>query len=212
MDMIVRQKALADRIIWTLNKQGCFPLLAGGAPRDWYIGEEANDLDFYIQTANPEGAAGAVANYLEIDLSPLGDKEYDKLLKEDNPLLAVYEGEFQGQTVQFMFVTTNPKVFVNEYFDLSICKVWYENGEIGMDWPARLSFREKVVVGRGGWGPHFEKLMERDEWHEFYWADNWERALAYMERRNARRFAVPVHNNRIEMVFDEMQGLQEVDF
>lgn len=197
MDMIGRQKALADRIEHVLKGEGCNVLLAGGAPRDWSRGLAATDLDFYIKAEDEETSAKLVSGLLDIALIKKGDGKYETFLEDTKELLAVYEGDFHGETVQFMFLSTEPLVFVEEKFDLSICKVWYENGEIDMNWEARLSFREKLVVGEKGYNLHTDKLMERLGWGNFYWCDSWKRALDRMDRKKKRR---PIGGDEVNLV------------
>lgn len=186
MDTIAKQKALAERIYGIVkNGEGLNILLAGGAPRDWYVDKVANDLDFYIQTDNWLRAATQVADALEVDLRQKGGDEYDKAMREASDLHAVLETEMYGQTIQFMFVTCEPKEFVQEKFDLSICKVWYENQEIDMNWEARLSIRERVIVNaNGGYSPRVGKLLAREEWGDFALKGDWDAALKWMAEGN----------------------------
>lgn len=50
MSKIEFQKDLANKILNDLKIIDPRAYLAGGAPRDWNFGEEANDLDFYYFT------------------------------------------------------------------------------------------------------------------------------------------------------------------
>tara|TARA_R100000687_G_C6439009_1_gene159537 strand:+ start:749 stop:1384 length:636 start_codon:yes stop_codon:yes gene_type:complete len=199
MDTIAKQKALADRVYAILGDHYDI-LLAGGAPRDWHIGQEARDLDFYIFSVTPEGDFLDVAERLGVELNPLGDKQYEELMDGEPDLRGVFEGEMYGQKVQFMFVALNPLQFVKEKFDLSICKVWYKDGEICMDWEARLSLREKIVVMKDGFNRYADKLMMRQDspWHTFAFLGSWKRALDFMEQ------SFPGHNLHFNGAEDEI--------
>lgn len=196
MDMIGQQKALADRVYGLLSEDYDV-LLAGGAPRDWYIERPANDLDFYVFSENPEADLAEISERLEVKLEPLNDKRY-----EDLWLQGVLEGKMYGQKVQFMFVSVPTLQIVKEHFDLSICKVWYKHGEICMDWEARLSFRERLIVMKDGFNRHADKLMQRAPWHRFAFMGSWDRALMIMGDR-VGRLDDPLFEN-----FDELdEGL-----
>ncbi len=185
MDTIAKQKALADRVYALLGKFDV--LLAGGAPRDWHIGQEARDLDFYIYSNTPEIDAKELGVLIDTALTPLGGDGYEEMMGEPS-LLAVYEGETHGQKVQFMFVNISPLYFVREKFDISVCKVWYKGGEICMDWEARLSFRERVLVMKDGFKAHAGKLMQRDPWSTCAFMGSWGRALDLIAEVPARPF------------------------
>lgn len=198
MDTIAKQKALADRVYALLCKDYDV-LLAGGAPRDWHIGEKARDLDFFIYSETPEKDAKILSERLGINLVNLGDK-YDEMMGEEPALLGVFEGEMHKQIVQLIFVAIPPIEFVKEKFDISVCKVWYTGGEIKMDWEARLSFRENVLVMKDGFNPHAEKLVDRDPWGgEFAFLGSWERVLNFIEKR---RYPPRFINDEDEWVVD----------
>jgi len=52
---IEAQKTIANTLIHKLEAVDPHVILAGGAPRSWFLGQEARDLDFYVYL--PEGAA-----------------------------------------------------------------------------------------------------------------------------------------------------------
>jgi len=42
------EKSIADEVLSRLEVIDPTCILAGGAPRDWWLGQSCNDLDFYI--------------------------------------------------------------------------------------------------------------------------------------------------------------------
>lgn len=48
MSIIKLQQAVADTVLQRLLTIDPFAIIAGGAPRDWYLGREATDLDVYF--------------------------------------------------------------------------------------------------------------------------------------------------------------------
>lgn len=201
MDMIGQQKALADRV-YALLSEDYDVLLAGGAPRDWYIERPANDLDFYVYSENPENDLLDISERLGVELKPLGGDKYKETMDGEPDLRGVFEGEMYGQKVQFMFVALSPFYFVKRAFDLSVCKVWYKDGEICMDWEARLSFRERLIVMKDGFNGHSDKLMQRAPWNRYVFLGSWDRALGQMGERR------PLWNRPLFEDFDDLdEGL-----
>ncbi|MGL4993893.1 MAG: hypothetical protein ACRC6R_07195, partial [Bacteroidales bacterium] len=47
--MIGKQMAFAKRVLSVLEEAGYEVIIAGGAPRDWLLGNTATDIDVYIQ-------------------------------------------------------------------------------------------------------------------------------------------------------------------
>lgn len=50
-EQIEHQKFVADTILYKLFPIDPYCICAGGAPRDWYLGKVASDLDIFIYTA-----------------------------------------------------------------------------------------------------------------------------------------------------------------
>jgi tRNA nucleotidyltransferase/poly(A) polymerase len=46
--LIVWQQSVADSLLARLEAIDPHCIIAGGAPRDWYLGRLANDLDVYL--------------------------------------------------------------------------------------------------------------------------------------------------------------------
>ena len=72
------QKAIADELLAKIELIDKNAILAGGAPRDWWAGVEANDLDFYLYFI-PENGVEHTRRTLEfltgIELKYLGADE-----------------------------------------------------------------------------------------------------------------------------------------
>lgn len=48
MSIVKLQQAYADQVLAMIERIDPFAIIAGGAPRDWYLGREATDLDVYF--------------------------------------------------------------------------------------------------------------------------------------------------------------------
>ena len=125
-----QQKKVAQEIYKKLKIIDPYALLAGGAPRDWYFGNLANDLDFYFFSTGV--TVSSVVNQLS---SIMGVKVNAVKYDEDShqhgqyksmPFLRrVLEAEIEGEKVQFMQLTEpNAQFKVVDAMDVSICKVW----------------------------------------------------------------------------------------
>lgn len=117
-----------------LNKLELFDpscILAGGAPRDWYFGNLANDLDFYVYF-RPDLPIG----WRESQLEKVGlkgfrakgrqDQEFPENYKRNPHLLAVYEGIVSGEKIQVMFMDQKTFHCVVDLFPFGICQAWWK--------------------------------------------------------------------------------------
>ena len=80
---IINQKEVAKKVFESLTKVDPNCILAGGAPRDWYYGKEARDLDFYFCSSARkvkevlDQFKNAVNRYTQMILSELGEQKID---------------------------------------------------------------------------------------------------------------------------------------
>jgi len=123
---IQKQQKLADEIYELLYPH--MPkdsiLLGGGAPRDWYMGKEANDLDFFLFDEEA----------LELkDVSEILGVEFYRLVAEkygdEFNKMGVYEAEYKGQTIQFIWRNQAPLETVKS-FPVNMSQAWYIDGEV----------------------------------------------------------------------------------
>lgn len=149
--MIEEQKAIANEILEKLEIIDKNCILAGGAPRDWWAGVSANDLDFYLYCV-PENGVEHTKRSIEkltgIKLEYLGaDENYEGGMKE---LRSVLDGEFKGQKVQFMLMDKPTWGCVLPHFGASTSMVWYKNGHISTSPEFLLSINKKMLYIKAG--------------------------------------------------------------
>lgn len=143
---IEKQKAVADEVYSKLMLADPWCVLAGGAPRDWYLGTECNDLDFYF--CSTARTLGAVRRQLD---SLFGAGVFTAkcehlcgMYKHMDSLQRIFEGKVGGMTVQLMQLhTTGEQWKVMEGFSTSICKATYHSGKITL----HKEFKETLVSG-----------------------------------------------------------------
>ena len=133
---IARQKEIADIILEKLEIIDPSCILAGGAPRDWYMGVPANDLDFYLHlnrhntldsnTKSLEGVLGflGISDLKNISAKEMTDSngDYAKM----SHLRTVYETTYRSVKVQFMVMYEPTSDSVVDHFGCSLSKAWYK--------------------------------------------------------------------------------------
>jgi hypothetical protein len=133
---IEEQKEVAN---WILNRMEILDptcIIAGGAPRDWYLGKECNDIDLYfyyrfsnepeIFTSNALSKIG-LENIVHIGRE---NTEFPENYKRNPFLKRVYEIEQNGLKVQLIQMIEKTFKHVVDDFPLNICQIWYKKGKI----------------------------------------------------------------------------------
>lgn len=161
------QKDTANKIYECLSIIDPSCVLAGGAPRDWYFGNECNDLDFYFcstasiveRTRNQLARVGLTA---KPSVCPAQSELYHSM----PGLTRIWDGEFYGMKVQLIqMATPKDRWNVVENMDVSICKAWYsQNGHIHLHQDFKLTVASKVMFLKENYcweNKHGKKMQER---------------------------------------------------
>lgn len=132
--IIEKQKKVAASILYTLASEGNpQAIVAGGAPRNWMMGEPANDIDIYFTNPISKELVHKIADREELRF--LG-KQYDRYGMVKG-ITSVVEANIQETKVQF--ITTKRFGYTKEQFaqsifdsfDFGICKIgWTPDGYI----------------------------------------------------------------------------------
>lgn len=176
---IEQQKATAQSVYEKLEIVDPHCILAGGAPRDWYFGNECNDLDFYyVSTARTIDACRnqlqkafrgvEIKTLSEIQERSSGERKMGNLYRKMPSLVRVWQCNIAGMSVQFIQLAQPGDQFkVLEYMDVSICKIWVDG-----DMNISLSEAFKKTLASGNmflnddyqWSdPHPQKMKQRFE-------------------------------------------------
>jgi len=168
------QQKVANHLLFNLELIAPHAILAGGAPRDWYMGNIANDLDFYFSL--PEGLSSSVAALQLQKILPIGckpikqtaefDEERNRLYQNLIDLRKIHFYEFNGIPVQFIEMESVKAVYRTvDNFDCSICKVWYKNKQVRTTEDFLLTLKTKIIALSNkaySWSdPHPKKMYER---------------------------------------------------
>lgn len=137
-ELIQWQQDIATRVVKPLHQMiDHTAILAGGAPRDWYHGRPARDLDYFISADafrvnwgkkgdNIRDLLCKVYNTGKITkLYNFGDYAPKDVFEQDrtNSVLGVYESTYKGLTVQFI-VCDSTFTQLNK-FSMSLSKFWW---------------------------------------------------------------------------------------
>lgn len=153
------QKKVANDILLKLATIDSNVILAGGAPRDWFFGNPAQDLDIYLH------GFGLESQLLDLGFD-FAWREFEQLYEyESNPyLIEIYSGMYDGVNVQIMNfnVDISPEVVLKTFL-LDICRVWYKDREIHTHKHFDESVSHKIIRKVGLYdNPHYVgKIVSR---------------------------------------------------
>ena len=153
---VERQKEIAQAVMQRLEIVDPFCILAGGAPRDWFFGKVATDLDFFVYLGSNhskrivEKQIGALFNVGEVKSGEKMPLNYRL-----NPhLMHVFQIDGFDIPVQIMVMKEPTFYSVVDYFPLSICKAWWKHGVLRTHWDfldgvrANCIFKTSVEYGK----------------------------------------------------------------
>ena len=133
-----QQKTIAQNVLSKIETIDPYCIIAGGAPRDWYFGNLASDIDIFINSSFC--TLGAMTKQLKslglVESEVVFNCEHKNPLYAKNPNIHRI-GEFEKDGVKFQLIylksygkIDNPTFKCVKEFPLSICKVWYKHGKI----------------------------------------------------------------------------------
>ena len=171
MKTVEKQKEVALTILEQLRVVDPHCILAGGAPRDWYFTNPANDLDFYFTSTSStiDSNRKQLERALGQELSLLMDKPDRGRLGEEyqsmESLRRIWEFERGGVPVQLMQLFSPGDQFkIVDQMDVSICKAWWLGEEIHLHTDFQLTLASNVMFLKGGYSwdkKHAVKMAER---------------------------------------------------
>lgn len=178
-ERILTQMAQADAILDKLFPIDTYAICAGGAPRDWYFGNVAADLDFFIYSSinTTQVARQLAAVGIEVGRAQHGDGLPDVYKKNPN-LTCVFSGVYNGTKIQIMVMHEPTFRSVVPEFPLSICKAWYKNYKIHLDKDFKRSVLHNVIVKTNtiydSKHPYLEKVLAKFPDLQYY--EDWDNA------------------------------------
>ncbi len=152
MTDICKQKDTADKALDLLYSVCPSAIVAGGAPRDWYLGIPAKDIDIFITADN----RWTTSEIVEV-LSKLGFEKVTPITpKEDglqnytmNPHIRfVYNGKLDDELIQVVVLNDSTYKIVDT-FAFNVCKVWYKNSKVNTTPDFEYAIFNKVLIKQG---------------------------------------------------------------
>lgn len=163
---IKEQKEISKEVLHKLEIIDPYCILAGGAPRNWFLGKEANDLDFYIYLPNYPTMSSTELRFkraglelMHIDYKSEAWKDYGIM----EHLFRIYEGEYKGCKIQVMVMTENTFTSVVNDFGVSMCKFWWKGGEVKLTKDSFVSMYNKTLYIKDDYSAkelHVAKMVE----------------------------------------------------
>ena len=147
---IDNQKSVADIVLSKLELLDRNCIIAGGAPRDWYLGNLATDIDVYLYDSRTTYVYAEQRTNL---LSELGfniqckheDWKLPELYQSNHHIKHLYTCELLGKKVQILFVKKPTFTSVVDTFPISISKIWYKNKKIRTTPDFKDSVKYKIL-------------------------------------------------------------------
>lgn len=165
MEKIEFQKQLAIKVLNDLKVIDPRAYLAGGAPRDWEFGLEANDLDYYYFTqaqSMTESATQLERFFPKVDMS---GEMVAKLYEHMKGLRRIWNTEIGGMKVQFIQINTiEDREKAWERMSVSICKIRMNSlgTEKHRDFKLSIGSGTMFLTAGYNWNdPHPKKIFER---------------------------------------------------
>ena len=202
------QKATADRVLNVLTNSGFTAVCAGGAPRDWYLGRIAKDLDFFVDKKSKTNTEFEVEDFFKIlgkGVAIFNTELEQSGMYESNPRLKqVYEFEFEDQTCQLIITQPsiadyeedrilNPAWDIHKTFPVNVSKATYRADS---NFKYGLEYTDDFKYG------HQFKILDFNE--EFLYNDFYKRKI----RRKFKDYAIVLRKVKPEIV-DGLDYLQD---
>lgn len=191
-EKIKHQQVVADKVLNMVKAIDTTSVIAGGAPRDWYLGIPATDLDVYIRIQyNPSLTVCSVVNSLKLqgfeDIQEVGDSRINSFDKKnmivteskspaeycyDPHILMVLQSTYEGEIVQFIISTRKQKETIMDFY-ASLSMVWYKDETIFTTTLFELSVKNKVIVVTGTQflgNKYYEKIKLKFSDYEWCWS------------------------------------------
>jgi len=135
-ELIAKQKAIADDVLEKLFMIDPYCIVAGGAPRDWWHGKPANDVDAFVHVRD-----GTTLGIINLMLEKAGftttsykeEGSIPEMYKKNPDLRCVINIGNYETPVQIMIMREPTWDSVINKFPLSICKAWYKHGKVDVD-------------------------------------------------------------------------------
>lgn len=146
LNIIEKQKSVAKEFLNLLEITDPNCILAGGAPRDWWLDLVANDLDFYVYWGEHTTVGEDEMRLTRLGFTPKRMQWNEQVLNYGTipELRRVYEIDFKGEKIQVMVMSKPTFTCVIDRFGVSVSKAWFKGESIRFNEEFLLSHLTKV--------------------------------------------------------------------
>ena len=133
MSIIKMQQSVADQVLEKISEIDKYARICGGAPRDWYLGQEANDLDVYFHPNPNWDTITTYQKLQEIGFSLDGYKDFGEdgiFYGKMKQLKAIFEPTDTSIKVQLIMISEPVQLCVLQSFALDLSLVTYKYGKV----------------------------------------------------------------------------------
>ena len=168
---VAEQKAIVDEILERLELVDPYAAVAGGAPRDWYFGNLARDIDmyFYSNADTWNATTKQLSKTLSLDIEAFsstfdrGDEERISMYTVMNCIRRIIDFEYKGVQFQLMQLLQPKDNFkVVDQMSASVCKIWYKGGKIRLTQDFKLTIASGLIFLNDSYNwsdPHPKKIQ-----------------------------------------------------
>lgn len=144
--LIEKQKEVADLILDRLEYYDQHCVLVGGAPRDWLMGNPANDLDIFFCLPKIK-TEKEVKSLLEKIFSDINGSFISINKKSKYYGRATYDFEINNVNVQLIKTDTHDVSTIMDSITLNISRVFYKNKTImAKDKAFRIAIDKNTII------------------------------------------------------------------
>lgn len=143
--IIMLQIIAAKRMLDNLQLLCPTAVVAGGAPRDWYFGKPAKDIDCYITDVELQQVEN-LFRLAGIKIKELKKGENRGAYARDKYLEMVVDFRYMFLDFQLMLMQGKPVNRTVDSFPVSICKITYDGVHIDPSYEFKVAEAAKVLL------------------------------------------------------------------
>ena len=126
-------------LLATVQSHHSDAIVAGGAIRDLVLNNKTKDIDIFIQHSGSSNILSYAYWSTLLDLQPLigdfigvakGNSKSDSDSGNAKAVRLVFDGRKDGVLFNIVILLVPPIVYINDYFDVGICKAYFDGKKI----------------------------------------------------------------------------------
>lgn len=153
------QKSVADGLLEGLGKRDPNCILVGGAPRDWFMGNNCSDLDVFMNSSTSR-----LTPFLReaLNISQVVEKEFTAQENHTQVSCNLYKFSYKDMEVQILVPVLGMSVFeMLNRVHVSTSKIFYKNGQLFPSSDFLDSVGRKEIYCTGGSKEYLDKVIRK---------------------------------------------------